>query len=161
RRPRPRPRSRPPGGRPDRSPSAPWRGRPRPWSTGRRATPLPGRLPPPGGVGCLQGEGSCWVFCPARPPMTTISKTVVNRRSGPVFDYILVLATIIVAIAGLVMVYSATRGSLLALGEDPLLYVKKQALFVVLGVVVMVAFALFDYRRLEPIAIPLYLLSVL
>jgi len=93
--------------------------------------------------------------------MTTISKTVVNRRSGPVFDYILVLATIIVAIAGLVMVYSATRGSLLALGEDPHLYVKKQALFVVLGVVVMVAFALFDYRRLEPIAIPLYLLSVL
>jgi rod shape determining protein RodA len=93
--------------------------------------------------------------------MTTISKTVVNRRSGPVFDYILVLATIIVAGIGLIMVYSATRGSLLALGADPHLYVKKQALFVVLGVVTMIAFALFDYRRLEPIAIPLYLLSVL
>jgi rod shape determining protein RodA len=93
--------------------------------------------------------------------MTTISKTVVNRRTGPVFDYILVLATIIVAGVGLIMVYSATRGSLLALGDDPHLYVKKQAFFVVLGVVTMIAFALFDYRRLEPIAIPLYLLSVL
>jgi rod shape determining protein RodA len=92
--------------------------------------------------------------------MTTISKTVVNRRTGPVFDYILVLATIIVAGVGLIMVYSATRGSLLALGDDPHLYVKKQAFFVVLGVVTMIAFALFDYRRLEPIAIPLYLLSV-
>jgi rod shape determining protein RodA len=93
--------------------------------------------------------------------MTMISRTVVNRRSGPVFDFILVLATVLVAGVGLVMVYSATRGSLLALGDDPHLYLKKQALFVVLGVIVMVIFAVFDYRRLEPVAIPLYLLSVL
>jgi rod shape determining protein RodA len=93
--------------------------------------------------------------------MTMISKTVVNRRSGPVFDFILVLATVIVAGVGLVMVYSATRGSLLAAGADPHLYVKKQALFVLLGVIAMVVLALFDYRRLEPIAIPLYALSVL
>ncbi len=92
--------------------------------------------------------------------MTMISRTVVNRRSGPVFDFILVLATVIVAGIGLVMVYSATRGSLLALGDDPHLYLKKQALFVVLGVIVMVIFAVFDYRRLEPVAIPLYVLSV-
>jgi rod shape determining protein RodA len=93
--------------------------------------------------------------------MTMISRTVVNRRSGPVFDFILVLATVIVAGIGLVMVYSATRGSLLAAGNDPHLYLKKQALFVVLGVIAMIVFALFDYRRLEPVAIPLYVLSVL
>jgi rod shape determining protein RodA len=93
--------------------------------------------------------------------MTMISKTVVNRRSGPAFDFILALATVAVAAVGLVMVYSATRGSLLAAGADPHLYVKKQALFVLLGVIAMVVFALFDYRRLEPIAIPLYVLSVL
>jgi rod shape determining protein RodA len=93
--------------------------------------------------------------------MTMISKTVVNRRSGPVFDFILVLATIIVAGVGLVMVYSATRGTLLAAGADPHLYVKKQALFVLLGVIAMVVLALFDYRRLEPIATLLYALSVL
>jgi rod shape determining protein RodA len=93
--------------------------------------------------------------------MTMISKTVVRRRRGPVFDFILVLATVIVAGLGLVMVYSATRGSLLAAGADPHLYVKKQALFVLLGVIAMIVLALFDYRRLEPIAIPLYALSVL
>ena len=93
--------------------------------------------------------------------MTMISRTVVNRRGGPVFDFILALATVIVAGIGLVMVYSATRGSLLAQGNDPHLYLKKQALFVVLGVIAMIVFALFDYRRLEPVAIPLYVLSVL
>jgi rod shape determining protein RodA len=93
--------------------------------------------------------------------MTMISRTVVTRRkSGPAFDFVLVLATIIVALVGVVMVYTATRGVLLAAGDDPHAYLKKQALFVVLGVVVMVAVALFDYRRLEPVAYLLYGLSV-
>jgi len=93
--------------------------------------------------------------------MTTISKSVVNRRSGPVFDFVLVLATVTVALVGVVMVYTATRGILLAEGEDTRTYLKKQALFVVLGVVGMVLVAVFDYRRLEPVAGILYGLSVL
>jgi rod shape determining protein RodA len=93
--------------------------------------------------------------------MTTISKSVVNRRSGPAFDFVLVLATVIVALVGVVMVYTATRGILLAQGEDTRTYLKKQLLFVVLGVIGMVIVAVFDYRRLEPIAGILYGLSVL
>ena len=77
------------------------------------------------------------------------------------FDVILAVAPILVALAGVVMVYTATRGELLSLGEDPRTYLKKQALFVVLGVIVMVAVALFDYRRLEPLATPIYILTVL
>jgi rod shape determining protein RodA len=93
--------------------------------------------------------------------MTMISRTVVTRRkTGPAFDFVLVLATIIVALVGVVMVYTATRGVLLAAGDDPHSYLKKQALFVLLGVFVMVAVALFDYRRLEPVAMLLYGLSV-
>jgi rod shape determining protein RodA len=93
--------------------------------------------------------------------MTMISRTVVTRRkTGPAFDFVLVLATIIVAMVGVVMVYTATRGVLLAAGDDPHAYLKKQALFVVLGALVMVAVALFDYRRLEPVAMLLYGLSV-
>ena len=93
--------------------------------------------------------------------MTMISRTVVTRRkTGPAFDFVLVLATIIVALVGVVMVYTATRGVLLAAGDDPHTYLKKQALFVVLGVFVMVAVALFDYRRFEPVAMLLYGLSV-
>jgi rod shape determining protein RodA len=89
--------------------------------------------------------------------MTTMSRTVVaQRRNVPLFDVVLVSATALVSLVGVLMVYTATRGPLLADGDDPKSFLKKQGLFVVLGIVVMVAVALFDYRRLEPIANVLY-----
>ena len=94
--------------------------------------------------------------------MTTLARThVAARRSVPPFDVILVLATLLVSAVGVVMVYTATRGSLLAQGDDPRTFLKKQGLFVVLGVITMVVVALFDYRRLEPLATILYWLIVL
>ena len=94
--------------------------------------------------------------------MTTIARTsVAARRSAPPFDFVLVAATLLVSFVGVVMVYTATRGPLLAQGDDPKTFLKKQALFVVLGVITMVVLAVFDYRRLEPLALLLYWLIVL
>ena len=94
--------------------------------------------------------------------MTTLARThVATRRSVPPFDLILVIATLLVSAVGVLMVYTATRGPLLAQGDDPKTFLKKQGLFVVLGVVTMVVLALFDYRRLEPLATVLYWLIVL
>ncbi len=94
--------------------------------------------------------------------MTTLARThVASRRSVPPFDVILLVATLMVSAIGVVMVYTATRGTLLAQGEDPKTFLKKQGLFVVLGVITMVVVALIDYRRLEPIANILYWLIVL
>lgn len=94
--------------------------------------------------------------------MTTLARTHVDtRRNVPPFDLILLTATLLVSAIGVVMVYTATRGTLLADGEDPKTFLKKQGLFVVLGVIVMVVVALIDYRRLEPIANVLYWLIVL
>jgi rod shape determining protein RodA len=93
--------------------------------------------------------------------MTIAARAVAPRRSGPIFDVVLAVAPILVALVGVVMVYTATRGELLSLGEDPHTYLKKQALFVVIGVVVMILVALFDYQRLEPLATPIYILTVL
>jgi rod shape determining protein RodA len=94
--------------------------------------------------------------------MTTLARThVAARRSVPPFDVILVVATLLVSAVGVVMVYTATRGSLLAQGEDPKTFLKKQGFFVVLGVITMVVVALFDYRRLEPLATVLYWLIIL
>jgi rod shape determining protein RodA len=94
--------------------------------------------------------------------MTTLARTHVDaRRNVPPFDWILLLATLMVATVGVVMVYTATRGPLLAQGEDPRTFLKKQGLFVVLGFVTMVVVAVFDYRRLEPVATILYWLIVL
>jgi rod shape determining protein RodA len=78
-----------------------------------------------------------------------------------VVDPFLVTATLAAATFGILMVYSATRGTLLAAGTSPTHYLKRQALFVVLGVIVMGAVGWFDYRRLEQIATLLYLTSVL
>jgi rod shape determining protein RodA len=94
--------------------------------------------------------------------MTTLARThVAARRYVPSFDVFLVLATLIVSALGVLMVYTATRGTLLAQGEDPKTFLKKQGLFVVLGVIVMVAVAVFDYRRLEPLANLVYWLLIL
>jgi rod shape determining protein RodA len=94
--------------------------------------------------------------------MTTLARThVAARRNVPPFDLILLIATMLVSIIGVVMVYTATRGSLLAQGEDPKTFLKKQGLFVILGVITMVVVALIDYRRLESVATILYWLIVL
>ena len=94
--------------------------------------------------------------------MTTLARThVAARRNVPPFDLILLVATMLVSVLGVVMVYTATRGSLLAQGDDPKTFLKKQGLFVILGVITMVVVALIDYRRLEPVATILYWLIVL
>jgi len=94
--------------------------------------------------------------------MTTLARThVASRRSVPRFDWILVIATLAVSAIGVLMDYTATWGSLLAQGEDPKTFLKKQGLFVVLGFITMVVVALIDYRRFEPLANVLYWLIVL
>jgi rod shape determining protein RodA len=64
--------------------------------------------------------------------------------------------SLILALTGVVMIYSATKGKLSLAGEDPHYYLKRQAAYVIIGVVVMVALALFDYRRLEQVSTVLY-----
>ena len=75
-------------------------------------------------------------------------------------DFVLIGASLLVSAVGVTMVYTATRGSLLALGESPTTYLKKQAIWVVLGIVGMAVMAFVDYRRLESIGMLFYGLSI-
>ncbi len=94
--------------------------------------------------------------------MTTLGRTRAStRRAVFSFDFVLVAATLAVSAVGVVMVYTATRGQLLGLGDDPKTFLKKQGLYVVLGVIAMVLVAVFDYRRLEPFAVVIYWLTIL
>jgi rod shape determining protein RodA len=72
------------------------------------------------------------------------------------FDVVLVGGSVLLALIGVVMIYSATRGLLALDGEDPRYFLKRQGVFMVVGIVVMIALALFDYRRLEQISTVLY-----
>ncbi len=76
-------------------------------------------------------------------------------------DIGLALAAVGVACFGLLMIYSATRARLVTEGIDPGYYLKRQAVFVVIGIIVMVVAAAIDYRRLRDFAPTFYAGSIL
>src|ERR671934_247068 len=72
-----------------------------------------------------------------------------ERRPIRHVDLLLVVAMLGLAIAGLLMVYSATRPSLVATGINPRTFLKRQVTFVGIGAVAVMAAAVFDYRFLK------------
>ncbi len=95
--------------------------------------------------------------------MTYATDTIAtrSRHVSARFDPILLVTTLVLACIGIVMIYSATRGKLALAGEDPRYYLKRQILFFVMSLVVLVAVSLFDYRRWEQLATVLYVGIVL
>ncbi len=71
-------------------------------------------------------------------------------------DPILICTTLLLAVTGIVMIFSATRAKLALAGEDPHYYLKRQAAFFLIALVVFVVVALFDYRKLEQFSTVLY-----
>jgi rod shape determining protein RodA len=64
-------------------------------------------------------------------------------------DLTLVLATLGLAAMGLLMVYSSTRPKQISAGLDPTYFLKRQAVFLLIGLVAMAVVALVDYRRIR------------
>jgi rod shape determining protein RodA len=69
-----------------------------------------------------------------------------ERRPIRHLDPVLLVTPILLSVVGLFLVYSATHRSLDALGLDPGQFVKKQFTALVLGFVMLVVVAAFDYR---------------
>jgi cell division protein FtsW len=83
-----------------------------------------------------------------------------RRPSGTQLEYhLVVLVTLALVAFGLVMVYSASSARALLGADDPAYYLKRQALFAVLGLVALCLLARTDYRRLRHLAGPLVLAS--
>jgi rod shape determining protein RodA len=70
----------------------------------------------------------------------------VERRPIRHLDPALLLVTLGISIVGLLSIYSSTHASLEALDLDPMVYVKKQIAALVLGFVLLLIIATFDYR---------------
>jgi rod shape determining protein RodA len=85
-------------------------------------------------------------------PTRARSRTTVFQH----VDVVLAVATLAVAAIGVVMVYSATRGKLELAGADPRFYLKKQLLYAVIGVAVMVVVMLIDYHQFEILGVIAY-----
>lgn len=77
------------------------------------------------------------------------------------FDPILVVAAVAIGAFGCLMVYTATRYQFAAAHISPTYDLKKQAIFMVLGVAVMLAVAAVDYHHYGALAGVFYGLSVL
>jgi cell division protein FtsW len=73
---------------------------------------------------------------------------------------LLVLVTLGLVAFGLVMVYSATSAPAALARTDPMSYLKKQGVYALIGVVLMMTTARFDYRRLRALAPGLVLTSL-
>ncbi len=70
------------------------------------------------------------------------------------------LVTLGLVAFGLVMVYSATSASAALGNGDPMSYLKRQAVYALIGVVLMTLASRFDYHRLRYVAPPLLLVAL-
>jgi cell division protein FtsW len=73
-------------------------------------------------------------------------------KKGAFESRLLVLVTLGLVAFGLVMVYSATSAPAALARTDPMSYLKKQSVYALLGVGLMIFAARFDYRRLRALA---------
>jgi rod shape determining protein RodA len=76
-------------------------------------------------------------------------------------DPVLIVAILAICAFGALMVYTATRVPLETAGISPTYYVKKQVVFMLIGVVLMIAVAAVDYHRWRDLAPVIYGGSVL
>src|ERR687883_463951 len=81
-------------------------------------------------------------------------------RRGELESRLLVLVTLGLVAFGLVMVYSATSAAAALGGADPSSYLKRQAVYALLGVALLIGASRFDYRRLKAVASGLVLSSL-
>src|ERR687887_631421 len=81
-------------------------------------------------------------------------------RKGELEGRLLVLVTLGLVAFGLVMVYSATSAAAALGGADPSSYLKRQAVYALLGVALLIGASRFDYRRLKTLAPGLVLSSL-
>ena len=81
-------------------------------------------------------------------------------RPGQLESRLLTLVTLALVAFGLVMVYSATSAPAALRNGDPNFFLKRQALYAAFGLVLMVAAARFDFRRLRALAPGLVIASI-
>jgi rod shape determining protein RodA len=84
-----------------------------------------------------------------RRPRSLLSRAFARNSVLRHMDWLLILVVAVLSALGVLLVWSATQPSLLAAGQDPRTYLKKQLLWVVIGLVLMFAVSLADTRRLK------------
>ncbi|MFZ0187988.1 MAG: rod shape-determining protein RodA [Streptosporangiaceae bacterium] len=82
-------------------------------------------------------------------PRTLLSRAFTRNSVLRQMDWVLIVVVCALSAIGVLLVWSATQPSLLAAGQDPRTYLKKQLLWVVIGLILMFAVSFVDSRRLR------------
>src|SRR6201996_5436451 len=93
-------------------------------------------------------------------PRSMISRVTSRDSRLRHLDWVLILAVLALCALGVLLVYSATEPSLVQRGANPHTYLDKQAVFVVIGLVMMVLISLVDHRQLRVYAPVVYGLAI-
>jgi cell division protein FtsW len=83
-----------------------------------------------------------------------------SEARGQLEQRLLVLVTLALVAFGLVMVFSATSAAAALGNGDPVTFLKRQGIYALFGVGLMVAASRFDHRRLRPLAPPLVIAAL-
>jgi cell division protein FtsW len=95
----------------------------------------------------------------AAPRARRVARPATRRAAGQLEFHLLVLVTLGLVAFGLVMVYSASSGRAAVANGDPAYFLKRQALYAVLGLVALAVLSRVPFRRLRPLAGPMLLTS--
>jgi rod shape determining protein RodA len=82
-------------------------------------------------------------------PRSVLARAFARNSVLRHMDWVLVLVVLGLTAVGTLLVWSATQPSLIAAGQDPRTYLKKQVLNVAIGLVLMFAVSLADTRQLR------------
>ena len=82
-------------------------------------------------------------------PRSLLSRAFARNSVLRQLDWVLVVVVSGLSAIGVLLVWSATQPSLLTAGQDPHAYMKKQLLWVVIGLILMFAVSFVDSRRLR------------
>src|SRR5262245_20057160 len=96
----------------------------------------------------------------ARRGLPDARRGALVKGDGHSDQRIVALVTLALVAFGLVMVYSATSASAAIGNGDPMSFLKRQAVYAFIGVVLMAVASRFDYHRLRYLSPPLILASL-
>jgi rod shape determining protein RodA len=99
----------------------------------------------------------------SRPASVVLSDRRARLLTTPFrhVDVLLIGAAIAVSMLGLLMIYSSTQPKLAAAHIDGLYFVKRQALAILVGIVLMFGVMAVDYRKLRDLGIFVYVATIL
>src|SRR5207247_8133593 len=86
----------------------------------------------------------------ARRPRSLLARAFARNSPLRHMDWILVVVVLGLTAIGTLLIWSATEPGLLAAGQDPRTYLKKQLLNVAIGLVLMIGVSLVDTTQLRP-----------